>query len=76
MNDFEGVVFSRHPVLQGFKDQMYERDAFYASMSGSGSTIYGFFQDRGKAERADQFFSKQAGLRTFLCRPMKNPVDG
>jgi 4-diphosphocytidyl-2-C-methyl-D-erythritol kinase len=74
VNEFEGVVFSRHPVLQGIKDQMYERDAFYASMSGSGSTIYGFFQNRRIAERANTFFFKQ-GLRTFICRPIKSVLS-
>jgi len=48
-NDFEGPVFARHPVLQSIKDQLYAGGAVYASMSGSGSALYGIFH---KGERA------------------------
>jgi len=48
-NDFEAPVFARHPVLAGIKQQLYDGGALYASMSGSGSALYGIFQ---KGERA------------------------
>lgn len=44
-NDFEKSVFKNHPVLIGIKDQLYSEGAIYASMSGSGSTIFGIYQD-------------------------------
>ncbi len=69
-NDLEGVVFRRHPVLRIIKEAMYKRDAFYASMSGSGSSIYGLFLRREQAEVAQAFFSIKQGMTTFLCRPI------
>jgi 4-diphosphocytidyl-2-C-methyl-D-erythritol kinase len=42
-NDFELPVFQAHPQLQFIKNQLYAAGAIYASMTGSGSTIYGIF---------------------------------
>ena len=42
-NDFEEVVFLHHPEIKNIKEQLYEQGAVYASMSGSGSTVYGLF---------------------------------
>lgn len=44
-NDFEGPIFSKHPLLSALKQQLYEAGAVYASMSGSGSAIYGIFDN-------------------------------
>lgn len=42
-NDFEENVFADHPELKTIKENLYHHKAVYASMSGSGSTIYGIF---------------------------------
>ncbi len=42
-NDFEPSVFNAHPELKVIKETLYKHGALYASMSGSGSTIYGIF---------------------------------
>ena len=42
-NDFEESLFPNYPVLADIKQQLYDLGAVYASMSGSGSTIYGLF---------------------------------
>lgn len=42
-NDFEPGAFSQYPVLAGIKSQLYDLGALYASMSGSGSALYGIF---------------------------------
>jgi 4-diphosphocytidyl-2-C-methyl-D-erythritol kinase len=42
-NDFEPPVFEAHPQLQIIKKRLYDAGAIYASMTGSGSTIYGIF---------------------------------
>ena len=43
-NDFELPVFEAHPQLQTIKNRLYDAGALYASMTGSGSTIYGIFE--------------------------------
>lgn len=45
VNDFEESVFKNHPEIKAVKDMMYERGAIYASMSGSGSAVYGIFDE-------------------------------
>lgn len=42
-NDFEESVFPNHPELPAIKQTLYDMGALYASMSGSGSTLYGIF---------------------------------
>ncbi|MBC8153882.1 MAG: 4-(cytidine 5'-diphospho)-2-C-methyl-D-erythritol kinase, partial [Bacteroidetes bacterium] len=43
-NDFEDSLFPCYPVLGQLKSQLYDAGALYASMSGSGSTVYGIFE--------------------------------
>lgn len=43
VNDFEKTVFAAHPQLAGLKEELYRRGAAYASMSGSGSALFGLF---------------------------------
>ena len=44
-NDFEKNLFLQHPELHKIKNTFYEREALYASMSGSGSAVYGIFKN-------------------------------
>lgn len=48
-NDFEASVFPIYPQIEAVKDKLYASGAIYASMSGSGSSVYGIFD----AEPAD-----------------------
>ncbi|MCO5934402.1 4-(cytidine 5'-diphospho)-2-C-methyl-D-erythritol kinase [Mucilaginibacter sp. RB4R14] len=43
-NDFEGHIFRDHPVIRGVKAELYEHGAVYASMSGSGASVFGIFE--------------------------------
>ena len=43
-NDFEESVFAQWPEIEAAKEQMYTDGAIYASMSGSGSAVYGIFE--------------------------------
>ena len=51
-NDFESVVFPQHPELRAVKRALERAGAAYASLSGSGSTVYGLFQSRASAQKA------------------------
>jgi 4-diphosphocytidyl-2-C-methyl-D-erythritol kinase len=42
-NDFEKAVFNEHPAIAQLKAQFYNNGAIYASMTGSGSTVFGLF---------------------------------
>ncbi len=42
-NDFEAPVFAAHPALAAIKQQLYAAGAIYASLTGTGSTVYGLF---------------------------------
>jgi len=43
-NDFEKPVFEIHPAIQEIKEKLYTAGARYASMTGTGSTVYGIFE--------------------------------
>jgi 4-diphosphocytidyl-2-C-methyl-D-erythritol kinase len=45
-NDFEESVFKNHPVIRGVKAALYEAGAIYASMSGSGASVFGIFNEK------------------------------
>jgi len=44
-NDFEKTVFPLHPIIGDIKKRLLDAGAYYASMSGSGSTVFGFFKN-------------------------------
>ena len=59
-NDFENSVFKNHPEIRGVKAALYEAGAIYASMSGSGASVFGIFEetpDLSGLEDDNQIFS-------------------
>ena len=50
-NDFERVVFPQHPELRDMKRALEREGAVYASLSGSGSSVYGLFRTPDQATR-------------------------
>jgi len=57
-NDFEDSIFPQHPKLKEIKEQIYSTGATYAAMSGSGSTIYGIFEEPIGKDITSQFNEK------------------
>jgi 4-diphosphocytidyl-2-C-methyl-D-erythritol kinase len=53
INDFENTVFAHYPDIRKLKEKMYSAGAVYASMSGSGSSVFGIFDSL--IETADSF---------------------
>ena len=59
-NDFEDSVFCKYPEIAAIKDKLYDMGALYAAMSGSGSSVFGIFNE--SVEYVDETF---AG---YFCR--------
>ncbi|MEM8489105.1 MAG: 4-(cytidine 5'-diphospho)-2-C-methyl-D-erythritol kinase [Bacteroidota bacterium] len=64
VNDFEETVFQQYPVIQQVKEHLLASGAGYAAMSGSGSSVFGVFEEQVDADRAAVHF-EQAGMRTW-----------
>jgi 4-diphosphocytidyl-2-C-methyl-D-erythritol kinase len=61
-NDFEKVVFPKYPELRDIKGELERAGSHYASLSGSGSTLYGLFRSSADAAKAASRLRKQ-GLK-------------
>ena len=46
VNDFEESIFKNHPPIAAIKEKMYSEGAYYAAMSGSGSSVFGLFNKK------------------------------
>ena len=51
-NDFEPTIFKKYPAIKILKEQLYQHKALYASLSGSGSAVFGIF----KTEPPKEFY--------------------
>jgi 4-diphosphocytidyl-2-C-methyl-D-erythritol kinase len=66
-NDFEEIVFKRYAGLISIKNVLYEKGAFFASLSGSGSSLFGLYETKPDAERAYNAFTSR--FKTFISEP-------
>lgn len=57
-NDFEDSIFPIHPIIKNIKEQIIAMGAKYASMSGSGSAVYGIFESDKLAEDTLPLFNQ------------------
>ncbi len=62
VNDFEDVILARFPFLRELKARLLERGAQAALLTGSGSALYGVFEDKARAQEAAAYFSER-GLK-------------
>ena len=66
-NDFERVIRKTYPEISNIKEKLQNAGALYAGLSGSGSTVFGVFDNHQKAEALlENFFPYQ----TFLSSPV------
>ena len=69
-NDFEKIVFSTYPEIGLIKSELLDNNAKFASLSGSGSTVFGFFNDEADAISAELLFSKS--YKTIITQPLSS----
>jgi 4-diphosphocytidyl-2-C-methyl-D-erythritol kinase len=62
-NDFEETVFSAFPEIATIKKKLYDAGAVYASMTGTGSTVYGIFET---SPSLNNLFPSHYQLETIL----------
>ena len=76
-NDFERVVFPQHPSLAEIKCILLgfgtPEAALHASLSGSGSALFGLYQTRGDAEAARERL-RAADVQSQLTRTLPRPA--
>ena len=66
-NDFEAIVVPAYPEIGQIKDSLRAKGARFASLSGSGSTVFGIFDEEADAQLAKSQFSSR--YSTFITFP-------
>ena len=67
-NDFESIVIPTYPEIGEIKEKLCAFGAQYASLSGSGSTVFGIFNDEASLEKAFSYFTPK--YNTFISCPI------
>jgi 4-diphosphocytidyl-2-C-methyl-D-erythritol kinase len=65
-NDFEETVFELFPAIQMVKKRLYEKGAIYAAMTGSGSSVFGIFDQDATFD-----FSWPTGYQFYVAGNME-----
>jgi len=66
-NDFEAVVFRRHPRLAHIRRALLQGGAAEAALAGSGSAVFGIFRNPAQARRSARLFPED---QVFLCNTL------
>jgi 4-diphosphocytidyl-2-C-methyl-D-erythritol kinase len=66
-NDFEAIVVPAYPEIGQIKNSLRAHGARFASLSGSGSTVFGVFDEDADAKSAESHFSSR--YNTFITNP-------
>lgn len=64
-NDFEEIVFSHFPIVGEVKERFYELGSVFSLMSGSGSAVFGFFEEIGEEKRRE-ILKVFSGYQVFI----------
>ena len=67
-NDFESIVVPTYPEIGKIKKALLAQGAEFASLSGSGSTVFGIFNDDATLNNAFSYFSLK--YKTFITNPL------
>ena len=67
-NDFESIVIPAYPEIAIIKEKLWSCRPKFVSLSGSGSTVFGIFDDEADAKSAESLFSQK--YSTFIANPV------
>ena len=67
-NDFESIVIPAYPEIAIIKEKLWSCRPRFVSLSGSGSTVFGIFDDEADAKSAESLFSHR--YFTFIANPV------
>ena len=67
-NDFELVIFEIEPEIRRAKQALLDAGARGALLAGSGSSVFGIFDDEAARDRALGQLRREAGWRIYSCR--------
>tara|TARA_B100001248_G_scaffold83793_1_gene61080 strand:+ start:5007 stop:5855 length:849 start_codon:yes stop_codon:yes gene_type:complete len=68
-NDFETIIVPAYPEIGQIKKTILEQGALFSSLSGTGSTVFGVFDDEAKAIFAESLFNLH--YKTVIAHPVK-----
>ena len=68
-NDFETIIVPAYPEIGQIKKELLNHGAVFSSLSGTGSTVYGVFDDEAKAISAESLF--KVHYKTCIAYPVK-----
>ena len=71
-NDFETIIVPAYPEIGHIKKTILEQGALFSSLSGTGSTVFGVFDDEAKAISAESLFNLH--YKTVIAHPVKRIV--
>jgi 4-diphosphocytidyl-2-C-methyl-D-erythritol kinase len=76
-NDFEQSTFEIYPEISSIKEKMKKMGAVFSLMSGSGSSVFGFFEKEKKALDVISSFPKNydTSITAPSFKPIHQPVD-
>ncbi|OGU18571.1 MAG: 4-(cytidine 5'-diphospho)-2-C-methyl-D-erythritol kinase [Ignavibacteria bacterium GWA2_55_25] len=72
-NDFEETVFAAHPQIQSIKETLLQRGACLALMSGSGSSVFGFFEEMHPLDSLQREFPPS--YHCSITKPFFKPIQ-